>query len=111
MLGRVFTLWLHSDDPSMRSAAPEIIVAQRLVTRDGWRPCSTIQHEEFASFVQGYSELMQYSEKPAALVIAYYLRTPWSDAELAERVRELLKSAGPDEKIMRDLLEQLGEKP
>jgi hypothetical protein len=52
--------------------------------------------------------------KIAALVLAWYLRTPWTDPELAERARDLLKSSNVHPNAistLRALLEQLGEKP
>ncbi len=110
ILGRMFTI-LRSKDEMSSSGIAQTILAQRLMSRDSGRYCSTIKSEEFESLIQGYSEIEGLFIQPAALVIAYYLRTPWSDAELAERVRELLKQGGNDERTMRDLLERLGEKP
>jgi hypothetical protein len=112
VLGRLFNLWNHADNPDIRTMSPVTITSQRLVVRTGKGHCSTIQPEEFESFIQNYSELTDLTEKPAALVIAYYMRTPWSDAELAEHVRALLKSnSAANSKLMHDLLRQLGEKP
>jgi hypothetical protein len=114
MLGRLFTLWHHSKEQRLRTVFSGTIGTQRLVPRDGRKHCSTIQPDEFESFIQNYSKLDDYNEKPAALVIAYYMRTPWSDAELAKHARALLKFSSigsASKKTMHDLLEQLGEKP
>ncbi|MBD0371346.1 MAG: hypothetical protein ICV60_10960 [Pyrinomonadaceae bacterium] len=98
----------------MRRLVPYAITYQQVMLRDSRKHCSTIRINEFEDFVRNYSEMGDMFEKPAALVIAYYLRTPWSDAELAEHVRTLLDSQAllPDcEETMRSLLEYLGEKP
>lgn len=112
VLGRLFNLWIHSDNPDMPRLASITIINQPIVARDGKGHCSTIQPEEFESFIQNYSKLQVDVEQLAALVIAYYMRTPWSDAELAERARALLNSNLPkDDNCMHALLEQLVEKP
>ncbi|MDQ1591540.1 MAG: hypothetical protein QOG71_2167 [Pyrinomonadaceae bacterium] len=111
MLGRLFTLWCHSGNPELRNVVSLTITAQRLISRDGRRPCSTIHPDEFKSFTQNYPEMGDH-DKAAALVIAYYLRTPWSDVELAEHARALFESYPfSDNSAIRHLLEQLGEKP
>jgi len=112
MLGRLFTLWHHSKNKEIQNMAPQTIITQRLIPRDDSRPCSTIQPDEFESFAQNYSEMNDYNEKPAALVIAWYLQTPWSDAELAKRARDLIKSSVVDidaKKTMHDLLSNLAK--
>jgi hypothetical protein len=111
-LGGLFYLWSRNKD-LMGDAAAHTILVQRLVPRDGKRPCSTIQPDEFESFVRDYSGMDKVFQKPAALVIAYYMRTPWSDAELADHARALLKNpiSKDDKSPMRDLLRQLGEQP
>ncbi len=114
MLGRLFSLWHHSNDPDLRRNISETILAQRLVARDGISPCSTIQPDEFESLIQNYSKMNEYTEIPATLVVAWYLRTPWSDKELAEHARALIKpgaGGGQTERTLRELLERLGEKP
>lgn len=113
MLGRLFTLWQHSENPDMRDMAVKMISFQRLVSRDGRTPCSSIQTGEFEAFIQGY-ETMNGSEKAAALAIAWYIGVPWSDPELAEHARELANSHKLNihaQETMRELLEHLGEKP
>jgi hypothetical protein len=113
-LGRLFTLSRNSEAQEVKNTALTIITVLSIVSRDDRRYCSTIQPDEFESFILNYSELNDRTEKPAALVIAYYLRTPWDDAELAERARDLLKSNAAlreGKETMRELLRQLGEEP
>jgi len=90
LIGRLFSLWQHHAERDIRSNAPIPIVTQRLLQREGYAPCSTIKPEEFVGLVQNYDTLEEVFEKSAALVIAYYLRTPWNDAELAARVLSYL---------------------
>jgi hypothetical protein len=114
MIGRLFTLWRHSKYSEVQRLVPHAICGQRLVSHDSKRPCTTIQPDEFERFIQNYSELDTYDSKSAALMLAYYMRTPWSDAQLAERARDLIKSrrfASRSVITMYDLLALLGEKP
>jgi hypothetical protein len=111
LIGRLFTLWQQNKEPNVPEAFSSTIAAQRLVSRDKGC-CSTIRRDEFESFIQNYSKMDSVFEKPAALVLAYYLRTPWSDTQLAELARALLKSnmlLDDAEETMHSLLEQLGE--
>lgn len=91
VMGRLFTLW-RQDKASNAMAFAETIAAQRVLPRDDKCPCFTLSRDGFESFVQHYHEMNEFIEKPAALVVAYYLRTPWTDAELAEHIHILLKS-------------------
>src|ERR1043166_4459235 len=111
VLGRLFNLW-YSVTREMRTTFADTILAQRFIPRDDGRPCSTIRPEDFERLVQSYSQLDDAFEKPAALVVAYYLRAPWSDAELAKRARGLIKSGIMISHItatMRDLIRHLGK--
>ncbi len=113
MIGRLFTLWLHSENPEVRNFARTTIPYQHLVSRDGRIPCSTIQPDEFMPLVQGY-KTMDDRNKAAVLVIAWYLGVPWSDTELAEHARELANSRELipyTKETMRDVLKHLGKKP
>jgi hypothetical protein len=67
MLGRLFTLWRHSENPEMLEVAPGTITVQRLVSREGERPCSTIKLDEFESFARNYSEMNDSKENPLPL--------------------------------------------
>jgi hypothetical protein len=111
VMGRLFTLW-RSQDSYLQRVVPSTITAQRLVTRRDVRPCSTIQPDEFKTFIRNYSEMNSPVEKRATLLIAWYLGVPWSNAELIELARPFSEGAASEAVIsMRALLEQLGEKP
>ncbi|MFL6213508.1 MAG: NACHT domain-containing protein [Blastocatellia bacterium] len=110
VLNWLFTLWRYSKNSAAKYDAP-LIIAQRLVSCDARKPHCSIQADEFAEFVRNYSA-MKNSEKTAALVIAYYLRAPWSDAELAERACDIVKSSFVSSNArttLRALIEQLAK--
>jgi hypothetical protein len=73
-----------------------------------------IHLEELEELLQGYAELNSWSEKPVALVLAWYLRA-LSDAEIAQCVHQLVKEDQGFERTtgrtLRELLERLGEAP
>lgn len=48
LLGRLFYLWLHSKDRQMRERVVSTICSQRLLAREGRRPCSTIDTNELS---------------------------------------------------------------
>ena len=113
MLGRLFIFLRYSEDAEMRRLVPYTICAYRLIDRDNRKPCSTIQPDEFEDFIQKYSEMGDSSGQLAILIIAWYIRTPWNDRELAERARNLAKSTILESEYRRtvhELLERLGEK-
>jgi hypothetical protein len=111
LIGRLYTLWRYGGHPDFREDVPLVILAQRLMPRDDSRQCSTIQRTEFESFIDDYNGLNDHKEKPAALLIAWYLRLPWSDTELAERADLLLqKGMHPEaEEMISELFKHLSE--
>ncbi|NOT62827.1 MAG: NACHT domain-containing protein [Acidobacteria bacterium] len=115
VIGRLFSLWQHHEEQAIRLVAVEALKVQQLLPRLGETPCSTIQPEEFALFIRNYDKLLKSDETPAALAIAYYLRTPWDDFELAVRVHNYLNGEGKlypyTIKTMEKMLAFLGETP
>jgi energy-coupling factor transporter ATP-binding protein EcfA2 len=115
VLGRLFTLWQHSDDAELRGAIPSTIYAQQLMPRDGReRFCSTIRREEFESLAEEWGEGSS-DEATAIVVIAWYLGTPWGDSELARHARELIEAesdqlAGDAQRALLGVLDQLGRR-
>jgi hypothetical protein len=47
-------------------------------------------------------------EKPAVLIVAWYLRIPWSDAQIIQHAQMLLKGPidAPVKRTLKELLEQ-----
>ncbi len=114
LLGRLFDLWQHHEEERIRKNVGTTILTPRLLPRGSDGPCATIQPAEFEQFVQNYDKLDSRSEKPAALIIAWYLRTPWSDAELVTRIRSLVKDislTSHASRTLKDILMELGEAP
>lgn len=115
MLGRLFTLWCHSENPDLRRVITSTISVQRLMPRDAEdRFCSTIRPDEFESLAENFI-VMDNDEQTVAFVIAWYLGTPWSDKELAENVRALIDAESDDldknaKRTLLYLLDQLGDR-
>ncbi|HEV7475835.1 MAG TPA: NACHT domain-containing protein [Pyrinomonadaceae bacterium] len=103
-IGRLFELW-RGDGRERIGVFGETIGAQGLMRRDSG-VCSSIQPEKFQRFVERYSEMDSYAEQPAALVIAYYLETPWTQRELTELALDVDRS---ENKRIVSLLNRLGE--
>ncbi len=113
LLGRLFTLWRCGPDAKIRSIAVEALVAQPLTPRDYGRHCVYIQDTELEDLLQDYAELKGGFEKPAALILAWYLRA-LSNEEIAQRIHEHLKERhtvheDTSGRTLRELLEHLSE--
>jgi hypothetical protein len=120
ILGRLFMLWRHSPDENSRLVASFALAYQPLAPRDDVRRFASIPKTELLSQIQDYEQMEVNSPdfvkrfgKSAALIVAWYLRAPWSDAELVDRARALLKESGPHvaAPTLHTLLEHLSEKP
>lgn len=111
LVGRCFTLWRHSPEPAIRRMALWALATQPLSSRDEVRLWDSIQFAEFEDQLQGTEKWL---EKPAALVLAWYLRA-LSDEEITQRIHKLIEEgheAGETTgRTLRELLERLGEMP
>jgi hypothetical protein len=111
ILGRLFRLWRENTNSGIQREFARALFFQPLVQRDDEQWFASISREEVERMLQDYEKLNDWEEKPAALVVAWYLRL-LDDAEVAERAHSLL---GRIDKLttgrtLRELLEQLGEK-
>jgi hypothetical protein len=112
-LGRMFVLWQRSAALGVRINMPSTIASQIIAPREDNGRCASIKRSEFAVILDMYKTLEYDDEKPAALVVAWYLRA-LSDEALVQYVRDLLKStksgSGVDaDGLFNDLLQHLGE--
>jgi hypothetical protein len=110
-LGRLFMLWWRSPDAQVRAMAVWALATQPLAPRDGGRLRVTIPQADFVELLQSDVE-HDWNEKPAVLVLAWYLRA-LNDEELTQRIHELLKSPHLDNRTaaftLRELLDHLGK--
>ena len=75
------------------------------------RQCASVSLTELEGLLKRYDSLDHWQEKPAILVVAWYLRA-LSNAELAKRVGQLLKEMSPyEDPTLCELRERLGAKP
>ncbi|MBN2130266.1 MAG: NACHT domain-containing protein [Sedimentisphaerales bacterium] len=113
VLGRMFALWQHSPAKAVRSGLATTIASQRLAPRDEGARGASIDRKEFEGVLKRFEKLDDYAEKPAALIIAWYLRAA-SDENLLQRVRALVQDDNKlrntlAERTLNDLLEHLAE--
>lgn len=114
ILGQLFKLWRQGSDKEIRSMAGWALCSQPLLPPSVRDWSASFPRSDLDSLFQGYDELKGRNGKPAALVVGWYLRAPWSDQELAQRARALLKARpnhDPAGQTLREILKQLGEKP
>ena len=108
LLLALFGLWREAGSDQLARKAAWALAAQPLLPRDtftlgNWGDC-----EAFLRNAKDGKDRTARDGRNAALVVAWYRRAPWSDAELAERVGQVQGEA----KIattMRDILLSLGE--
>jgi len=112
VLGRLFTLWLHSPSNEVRRLASWALARQPLCKRDDGRRCATATRTDLDSLLNRYASLSRRREQPALLAAAWYVRG-LSDSELTTWARALL--AHVDDRTagitLRELLGHLGERP
>ncbi len=111
VLGRLFTVWRECTDPEVRRLASWALATQPVVPRDEGRRCASILDAQFESLLREYDKIEDKRERLAVLVVAWYRRAPWSDAEIASRAR-LLSREGPrldtERRTLAELLKHLG---
>ena len=111
VFGRLFALWQHSPIERMRKAFAETIANQYLSPHDYGHRCASINRQEFSAVFKKYEKLDSFYEKPAALIVAWYLGA-LSKVDLAQHIRELIRAGRQDVSgtPLNDILEQLGER-
>jgi hypothetical protein len=80
VIGLLFHLWRESDSPRLREFARAALSAQPLHTRDAIAPETWGDCDTWLKNATGPDDSF------AALIVAWYRRRPWSDAELAEMI-------------------------
>ena len=112
VVGRLFTLWLHSPNSEVRHTAAWALSRQPICKRDDGRRCVLVERSDLDHLLSRYAELSRRREQPAFLAAAWYTRS-LSDVELVERSRTLLAAVDDRTAAMtvRELLRNLGEKP
>jgi hypothetical protein len=98
LIGRLFDLWRHT--PSNRYAAWALIELPLLprdaLSGDAWADCD-----------QFLLSQLNGENAPAALLIGWYRRSPWSDSELTRHIKEY--DVGRAQSVSRQLLRNLGD--
>lgn len=112
LVGRLFTLWLHSPNSEVRRMAAWALARQPICKRDDGRRCVLVERSDLDHLLSRYAELSRRREQPAFLAAAWYTRG-LSDAEIAEHSRTLLAVVEDRtaEITLRELLRNLGERP
>jgi hypothetical protein len=103
VLDRLFTFWLCSSSTEVREKAGWAFAVLPLLPRESEPLGTSSEVEKFTALAKEYSQMTYYRIKHAVLVAAYYLRSPWSDAELARLVNEEI-ALGYSEQTLHDLL-------
>jgi len=111
LVGRLFTLWLHSPNSEVRRMAGWALARQPICKRDDDRRCVLVERSDLDHLLSRYAELSRRREQPAFLAVAWYTRG-LSDPEIAERSRTLLAVIDDRtaEITLRELLRKLGER-
>ena len=101
VLRLLFLLWRETDSNEVRRLATWAFREQPLLSRDAFPP------DTWGDCDTWFEQVASSDNAQAALVLAWYRRRPWSDAELAEKVRKTQGTwQGP---TGRELLAALGE--
>jgi hypothetical protein len=105
VLDRLFALWLRSSIAEIRKQAAWTFACLPLLPREAEPLRAWLEVEEFVTLAKRYDHLEDsLKEKPAILVAAYYLQSPWSDAELGRLAREISKDPISVRQTLRDLM-------
>lgn len=90
LLGRLFVLGQTGPHDETRRIARNALVAQSLASREDGGRCSSIPSEMLHEAIQSYDLIeKKVHEQFAVLIVAWYMRWPWSDSEIAARVTKL----------------------
>jgi hypothetical protein len=108
VLERLFALWQEARILEMRRVAAWAFSALPLHQRSPEPLCNPETRRKFVSRAEDYVNRPETDFEPqAALMAGYYLGAPWSDAELADRTRRVLKGHSTTGGV-RDLVVALG---
>jgi hypothetical protein len=113
VLGRLFKLWRHGPQHEIRSIAGWALGSQPLLPRATRDWSAAFPRSELKTLFQGYDSLKERTGKPVAIIVAWYVREPWSDLEIAERASTLLNARPKNDPIsqtLREILKQI-DKP
>jgi hypothetical protein len=93
VIGRLFALWQHSQEPEICHLAAWAIAMFPLADRDQGH-CASIPREMFKGVADNYEHLKEDElnhEKVAALNLGWYLQYPWTDTVLHGLAAALLR--------------------
>jgi hypothetical protein len=109
IIGLLYRLWRSQRDPNMAPFVASALSAQPLVPREDGRQWISISRVEIKRVIEVYDGLNDMNEKPAALIVAWYVHA-LDDAEIARRAHALVKLAASTTsgQTLRELLEHLG---
>lgn len=86
VLSRLLDLWKNSPLPDVKRTARYAISAMPIIDRE-FKPLPEPDADSIQFIEEMYSQYDLFA-KEAALVIAFYWKKPWTDDELAEKVKE-----------------------
>ncbi len=98
----LFQLWHDSDFSALRQVAARALFTLPLLPRDSFAP------ESWGDCDIWLKNRTGWFEGPAALVVAWYRRGPWSDGELAEGLAQADRTLG-GQLTAREMLATLGD--
>jgi hypothetical protein len=86
LLARLFELGWSHPEPGVRRSAQLALASQLLVAREDPRRFANLSPDQLSRAASAF-ESCHLREQAALLVVGWYKRAPWSDAELAERAK------------------------
>jgi hypothetical protein len=107
-LEHILGLTFSHPDRAVRRCARNILLSQRLASRDDVMPLPSLTVDQLHGLVSTF-ERKDPAGQIALLVLAWYKRAPWSDAELAERARTLRLRVRPHDEVPDILVELCGQ--
>jgi hypothetical protein len=116
LLDRLAWLWRKSSNQTMRDLGAGALTNQPIGSRDPAWNFASLSSAETDEVFRALPQLSDYTDKPAALVVAWYTRA-LSDSKLGAHARNCAKNL-VEHRFMRNglrvcnaILKQLGEKP
>ena len=107
---RLYRLWKLHPDQEFRRVAAWALASQPLMARDKANLFRSITDADFEDLANKHQPARGSEGYLALLVIAWYRRTPWDDAELGQRVLDANSAEGGWglSATLQDLAQQLG---
>ena len=103
VLDQLFTLCLCSLSMELREWDGRAFAGLPLLLLEAEPLRESSAVERFMAARESYVKV-DVEQNPAVLVAAYYLRSPWSDTELARLVKEKYNGAFTEKQTLRDLM-------